>query len=703
MNAQFQVAQAASTTVATNSTPVRTFSLTKPLTDQAVVLHLGYDQKVKLDFSSIANEKITLVHVGEKLIILFDNKSTITVDPVFDSRHDGQQLLSIELAPGRDVNVQEFASLFPITTDQSVLPAAGDGNGSAQGSGANFTTSVVDVLSAGNPLDLLGQEELGTFQTGDQPFLPITAPTVSVAGSIELVVDESFIPFNGTNSVGSTTGPAGSSISTQTLQTVFTVNSQFGVSVTYALKVDNPNTNLIDSLSGKPVVLVQNGAGEVDGVVTINGQQVTVFTLTVDGNGLITMTDLRGVHENDPHNNNESIHLDAGLVSVTATAVDISGSASATFDLGPHITINDDSPSIDVAQGEGGGEEGPQLPFLGPLQVDESALPDGAQPASFSTVATQNFSGAFTHVDGADGATITYALSVATGGVDTHLIDSLTGHEVFLFNENGAIVARVGGEGATPDANGAIVFTLEVDSSSGEVKLTLDRSVHELTPESVPSNEPIQLSGVPITLTATITDNDGDTDSASIDISPTIIIHDDSPTIAVKQGEGGEEGPQLPVLPGSLEVDESALTGGAQTATFPASATQHFSGSFTHADGADGASITYALSVAADGVDTGLVDSLTGNKVFLFNVGGVISAREGTDAIAAASGLEVFRLEADSTSGDVKLTLERSVHELTSEPSPSNEPIQISGVPITLTATITDNDGDTDSASIDIS
>ncbi|MCP3400927.1 DUF5801 repeats-in-toxin domain-containing protein [Bradyrhizobium sp. CCGB20] len=705
MNAQFQVAQATGTAVATNSTPVRTFSLTKPLTDQAVVLNLGYDQKVKLDFSAIANEKITLVHVGEKLIILFDNKSTITVDPVFDSRHDGQQLLSIELAPGRDVNLQEFASLFPITTDQSVLPAAGDGNGNAQGSGANFTSSTVDALSAGDPLDLLGQEELGTFQTGDPQFLAVTAPTVSVTGSIELVVDESFIPLNATNSAGSTTGPAGSSISTQALQAVFTVNSQIGLqSLTYVLKVDNPNTNLIDSLSGKPVVLVQNGTGEVDGVVTIDGQQVTVFTLTVNGNGLITMTDLRGVHENDPHDNNESIHLDAGLVSVTATAVDVSGnSTSGTFDLGPHITINDDSPSIDVAQGEGG-EEGPRLPFLGPLEVDESALPDGTQPASFSTVAKQNFSGAFTHVDGADGATITFALSVTAGGVDTHLIDSLTGHGVFLFNENGTIVARVGGEGTTPDANGAVVFTLEVDSSSGQVTMTLERSVHELAPEAnVPSDEPIQLSGVPITLTATITDNDGDTDSASIDIGTTIIIHDDSPTIAVVQGEGGEEGPQLPVL-GSLEVDESALPDGAQTASFPTTATQDFSGSFTHAAGADGATVTYALSVAAGGVDTGLVDSLTGNKVFLFSVNGVISAREGTDATAAASGPEVFKLEVDSTSGEVKLTLERSVHELIPQANvDSNESIQLTGVPITLTATITDNDGDSDSASIDIS
>src|SRR6266478_5110709 len=150
MNGQFQVAQASGQGNSnSNSTPPRIFKLTKPLTDQAVVVNLGYDQKVQIDFSAIANEKITLVHVGEKLIILFDNQSTVTVEPFFDSRHDALQNITIEMAPGRDVSVSEFASLFPIGTDSSVLPAAdagGASNANAQASGANFSPSSVDPL-----------------------------------------------------------------------------------------------------------------------------------------------------------------------------------------------------------------------------------------------------------------------------------------------------------------------------------------------------------------------------------------------------------------------------------------------------------------------------------------------------------------------------------------------------------------------------
>jgi len=170
MNAQFQVAQlSGSSTSVNNAATPRIFRLSKPLGDQAVVVNLGYDQKAKVDFSAIANEKITLVHVGDKLIILFDNKSTVTVEPFFDSRHDALGNLTVEVAPGREVSVNEFASLFPITTDQSVLPAAGEG-GNAQGSGANFSDSAVDPLATGNPLALLGQEELGNFKLTPETF-----------------------------------------------------------------------------------------------------------------------------------------------------------------------------------------------------------------------------------------------------------------------------------------------------------------------------------------------------------------------------------------------------------------------------------------------------------------------------------------------------------------------------------------------------
>src|ERR1700704_1686351 len=124
MNAPIVVAQANSTGSTTGTGSVRTIKVTKPANEHAVTIQLGFDQAYKLDLSAISNEKITLVHIGEKLIILFENKSTVTVEPFFDSMNAPLANVTVE-ANGRDFTGSEFASAFPITTDQSVLTAAG--------------------------------------------------------------------------------------------------------------------------------------------------------------------------------------------------------------------------------------------------------------------------------------------------------------------------------------------------------------------------------------------------------------------------------------------------------------------------------------------------------------------------------------------------------------------------------------------------
>ena len=70
------------------------------------------------------------------------------------------------MAPGRDISVKEFATLFPITTDISVLPAAdqgGNSNANAQASGAYFSPFSVDPFDPVPLNQLAPQEELGNF------------------------------------------------------------------------------------------------------------------------------------------------------------------------------------------------------------------------------------------------------------------------------------------------------------------------------------------------------------------------------------------------------------------------------------------------------------------------------------------------------------------------------------------------------------
>jgi hypothetical protein len=170
MSERIVVAQANTSPVPGPAQP-RVVKIIKPQTDQAVTAELGNDHGAKLDLSAIANEKLTFVHVGSKLIILFDNQSTVTVEPFFDNSGKPYANLDIEVGAGRDVTGDQFAGLFPITDDQSVLPAAG--NGAGQAAGADFhDSSSIDALNTDNPLPLLRPDNTTNFVvTG---FLPTT-------------------------------------------------------------------------------------------------------------------------------------------------------------------------------------------------------------------------------------------------------------------------------------------------------------------------------------------------------------------------------------------------------------------------------------------------------------------------------------------------------------------------------------------------
>ena len=158
-----RIAQASSG--AGSSAVPRIVRVVKPSANQTVTIELGYDQKVKLDLTAIADEKPTLVHLGDKLIILFDNRSTVTIEFYFDSMNVASPNVTFEVSPGRVVGGTELATLFSIATDQSVLPDAGTpGAPPAPASGADFSNASVEPLDtpdrqeASGPLPLLSQE-----------------------------------------------------------------------------------------------------------------------------------------------------------------------------------------------------------------------------------------------------------------------------------------------------------------------------------------------------------------------------------------------------------------------------------------------------------------------------------------------------------------------------------------------------------------
>ena len=511
MNGPFQVAQASGTaTSSTTGTPVRIYKLTKPLTDQAVMVNLGYDQKVKVDFSAIANEKITLVHVGEKLIILFDNQSTVTVEPFFKSRADGlggetRDEITVEMAPGRDISVKEFATLFPITTDISVLPAAdqdGNSNGNAQASGAYFSPFSVDPLDPVPLNQLAPQEELGNFvieiPTGGNVILdgaggnvipdeappPVAFPTILAGLVPEWLVDESFLTA-ATNVIPGSTPNAVLTIVTGVVP--FIVDAPAGQqSLTFALSVSaaGVDSGLINSQTLLHVFLFLEN-GEVvgregaDAGAAASGEKV--FTLSVDAAGVITLTDLRSVNQGvgEPGDISEGTHLPAGLVSLTATVTDINNaSASAAVDVGPSLTLLDDGPTAHVDSGN----------------VTEGTL----LTVAASGVLSNDVAGADGFTAGGGVVGVRAAGGDLTTDVTTGVNTPIPGlHGTLILQANGGYIYKSIANNITADTTDVFVYTVK-DGDGDLSTTTLTINLANVTVSATDTDALVNEAGLPV-------------------------------------------------------------------------------------------------------------------------------------------------------------------------------------------------------------
>ncbi|RWP90867.1 MAG: hypothetical protein EOR12_10355 [Mesorhizobium sp.] len=144
-----------------------------------------------------------------------------------------------------------------------------------------------------------------------------------------------------------------------------------------------------------------------------------------------------------------------------------------------------------------------------------------------------------------------------------------------------------------------------------------------------------------------------------------------------------DDGPSISttgIVP-DLTVDESNFAG---------NDSHSFAGNFAPVPGADGDDVAYALSIG--NVDSGLVDTLTGDPVTLSVVGGVVIGENGNSE-------EVFRVSVDAD-GIVTLNQSRSV--VHSNPTNPDDSVSLAAGIIVLTATITDGDGDTAAAPLEI-
>ncbi|WP_207886450.1 DUF5801 repeats-in-toxin domain-containing protein [Pseudomonas sp. 30_B] len=488
-------------------------------------------------------------------------------------------------------------------------------------------------------------------------------------------------------------------------------NVQDANAITYALGVSasgGVDSGLVDTLSGDKIYLFLESGSVVGRVGTAGGLADPVgaiaLTISVAANtGAVTLVQSHSVVHNDPNDPVESGAsaaglAAAGLVTLTATITDGDGdTASATRNIGNAFKFEDDGPSISG-----------NLTAVPTLTTDDTDIPDTAGPTSFAGLFTSDFGkDGFKDADDnniQDANAITYALGVsASGGVDSGLVDTLSGDKIFLFLESGSVVGRVGTAGGLADAAGAIALTISVAANTGAVTLVQSHSVVHNDPtdpvESGASAATLAAANL-VTLTATITDGDGDTASATRNIGAAFKFEDDGPTIS---------GNQTAVPP--MVTDDTDIPDTAGPTSFSGLFTSDFGkDGFKDADDnnvQDADAITYALGVsAAGGVDSGLVDSLSGNKIFLFLQSGSVVGRVGTaGGLADAAGAIALTISVNANTGAVTLVQSHSViHNDPLDPVESGASAATLAAAnlITLTATITDGDGDTASATRDI-
>ena len=576
-----------------SGTPVQIIKVIKPAAGQTEIFHASFTGTVKIDFTAIADQKITLYHdnTNQTLHIIFADGSQAIIEPFFDSTGNILPNLLVEVAPDQDLTGAQFASQFPITEDQTVLPAAGAGGNNA--SGADFHSPTVDPLLTPPPLGLLPPEELPpiTFHELLGEVLTSSNLIPTVSGTLTGIVEEEALnqetviqpteagqgnedthDVSGNDQDTADSGP-GSQITTNIFAgTLAPLVIGGDLPITFLTNVAADGTNVHDNNGnnvtsiGDVVTYERISDNEIDGVTHGEDGGRLIFRLLLNSDGTFTfiLNDQidHPVHSVDNETTNpshtpgifeETLDLD---LSSAIDAHDVNGDhppggfPANTFDIGviDDTPIANDTTPTTLEFVEGG--EGSGTFIVAPVVLDDEDQAHGIQGGPGDDGSGTSLSGVLDFKPGADNYnTVSFAtdLSVsATDGVNTTSIDQL---QAIYVDSNGVGHKENVVVTWTPDAFGGgtltgsaadipTVFTLTVDKF-GDYTFSLSASLsHPFTADPSVDGSTAFEDNLNIAFTYTVTDGDGDQASAHL----TINVDDDVPTLCLdtfqREGDG---------------------------------------------------------------------------------------------------------------------------------------------------------------------
>ena len=514
-----QVASNSGSALALASTPVQILKIVRPAAGKTEIFHASFDGSVKIDFTAIANEQVTFFHdsKNQSLHVIFTDGSQAIIEPFFDSMGVMSNFV-FEMAPGQVLDSAEFASQFPITRDQSVLPALTKGPAE---SGAEFNDPSVDSLPPNIKLALLPEEELPTFVFHET--IPVRLPAdIAVLPLVEEEEAPPSLPSalpNAAAQLDDDNLPGGNPGFLSNLVDGAPPDDVAPVTATGVLGYDygSGGTGTV-LLTG--AVLPADFSASVDPTGTVltihqisTNLDVLRVTLADTTSGAYTVTELNAIdHPAGDQENNLEFTINYQVASAGGT---VDGTLVVNVDDDTPIAVAGTSSGTVDEDGvfEGAADAGPGDGILGGPGdfVDLNADGDNDE----STV-TGSVSGLFQ--SGADGP-LTYSLSTDTGGLTAQGLTS--GGVALTYSVVGNVLTAEAGAGNT-------VFTFTLNGGTGAWTFNLEDQLDHPTLDGLPGDNTENELTINLGAIVQATDRDGDTVPGAA-TGLVITVNDDTP------------------------------------------------------------------------------------------------------------------------------------------------------------------------------
>jgi Ca2+-binding RTX toxin-like protein len=231
----------------------RVVTIAKPVAGAQDVLRIGPGET--LDLSRIGNEQIALVKLGNRLVVLFSDRSSVIVDGLYQANGGFAPNVRIGLDSATTVDTAQFAQQFSISADEQILTAAGINVAAGpRGSGGTDTVEAPAAGAANPESGLTPGVESANAAFGDAPQSRFAdQATTTTTATTETPSSGTSAPAPTSTSSGSTAAAATAPAATPVATTpTFSLDLDTGAAGTGYAGVTEQEAARSRSLPGQP-------------------------------------------------------------------------------------------------------------------------------------------------------------------------------------------------------------------------------------------------------------------------------------------------------------------------------------------------------------------------------------------------------------------------------------------------------------------